>query len=217
MATERKEVLDDVKEKVATFDVDGLKEACLKAISIGLSSAEIISAMSKGMDDVGAKYAAGEYFISELIMAGETMKEGLGVLKPHMTGEAEETPTGRTVVVGTVLKDLHDIGKNIAVTLLTTAGFKVIDLGVDVPAERFAEAVKNSGADIVGISALLTTTMEYVAVVIEELKKAGLRGKVKVIVGGAAITEEISKKMGADAYAEDAVTGVNICKKWAQE
>jgi len=212
----KQEVLAKLRDAVVNLDIDGVKRAAKEAIDAGVTPYEaIMEGMAKGMEIVGQKYEAGEYFLAELIMAGETMKEGLSVLQPYMkTGDMKHI--GK-VVIGTVEGDLHDIGKNVVITLLTASGFEVIDLGVDVPAEKFVEAVKQYKPDIVAMSALLTTTMVNMAKVIKALEQAGLRDKVKIIVGGAPLTEEYAKQIGADAYGRDAVEGVNICKKWVSK
>ncbi len=214
LTKKQEEISKRIRDSIVNFDVEGVKNASLAAIDSGLSPEKIIEVMGEGMSMVGKKYEDGEYFVPELIMAGETMKEGVAVLEPHITGEPQSTLG--TAVVATVLGDLHDIGKNIFITLLTTAGFKVVDLGVDVPAEKVVETVNSSDANIVGLSALLTTNLEQIPLVIDELKKAGLREKVKVIIGGATVTETFAKDIEADGYAKDAVTGVRICKKWAE-
>jgi 5-methyltetrahydrofolate--homocysteine methyltransferase len=145
-------------------------------------------------------------------MAGEVMKEGTKILEPHLK-KAEIRKLGK-VVLATVEGDIHDIGKNIVATLLDATGFEVIDLGVDVPAERILEAVRTQKPDILAMSALVTTTMPEMKNVIKELVKAGQRREVKVIVGGAPLTEGYAETIGADAYASDVLAGVNICKKW---
>ncbi len=215
MTEKGKKILEKIRNSVVNFDVEGIRSASLEAIGTGMTTGRVIEAMGEGMGVVGKKYEAGEYFVPELIMAGETMKEGLAVLKPHM--EDEPQATLGTAVVATVLGDLHDIGKNIFITLLVAAGFNVVDLGVDVPAGKIADAVRSSGAIIVGLSALLTTNLDQIPLIINELEKVGLREKVKVIVGGATVTEAFTKEIGADGYAKEAVTGVDICKKWAKQ
>jgi len=142
------------------------------------------------------------------------MKEGMAVLEPYL--KAGDIKSAGKVVIGTVRGDLHDIGKNVVITLLKAANFEVIDLGVDVSAEQFVEAVKKHNPDIVAMSALLTTTMVEMENVIESLKKSGLRDKVKIIIGGAPITPEYAKKIGADAAAKDAVEGVRRCSEWVE-
>jgi 5-methyltetrahydrofolate--homocysteine methyltransferase len=216
MSLERKqqEELSKLVDSRVRFDVESTKKEALALAKEGVPAEKIIEWMTEGMNEVGKKYASGEFFVPELIMAGETMREALDVLGPYMTGEMGGTEG--TVVLATVAGDIHDIGKNIVATLLTTAGFKVIDLGVDVAAEKIVEAVRTSHAEILGMSALLTTNLEQIPAVIEGLKKEGLRKKVKVILGGATVTEEFAKKAGVDAYAKDALTGVRVCKGWAR-
>ena len=207
------EILGRVRDAIVNLDIDGVQNACKEVIAAGIPAYKAVTdGMAKGMEIVGEKYENNEYFLAELIMAGETMKEGMKVLEPHL--KAGEIKTIGKVAVGTVRGDLHDIGKNVVVTLLGAAGFDVIDLGVDVPSEKFVEAVKEKNPDIVGMSALLTTTMIEMESVIKALKDAGLRDKVKIIIGGAPITQEYAEKIGADEAARDAVQGVNICKSW---
>jgi len=140
------------------------------------------------------------------------MKAGLKELTPYLAGES--MATAGTVVIGTVMGDLHDIGKNLVKTLLQSSGFTVHDLGIDIPSEAFVNKVKEVNADILALSALLTTSMGEIGVVIEELKKAGLRSRVKVIIGGNSVTEEFGREVGADAMTNDAVVGVRICQEW---
>jgi len=154
------------------------------------------------------------YFLAELVVAGDLFMEIMDdLLMPVISERRGEVKKLGTVVLGTVRGDLHEIDKNIVVTILRAAGFEVIDLGVDVPSEKFIEAVKKYNADILGMSALLTTTMMEMEVVIKELEKASLRDKVKVIIGGMPITEDFARRIGADAYGRDAVEAVDICKK----
>lgn len=205
--------MSKIRDAIVNLDIDNIQRYCVEAIEAGIPAYDVVmKGMSKGMEVVGEKYERNEYFLAELIMAGEVMKEGMKVLEPHLKS-SEMKKVGK-VVIGTVRGDLHDIGKNIVVTLLSAAGFDVIDLGVDVPPEKFVEAVKEYKPDILGMSALLTTTMIEMENVIKALKEAGLRDKVKIIIGGAPITKEYADKIGADAAARDAVEGVNICKTW---
>ncbi len=213
---QHEEMLLRLSDCIVNFDMEGVKDAALEAIKTGMSPYEaVMDGMSKGIEKVGELYEKGEYFVGELIMAGETMKEGLAVLRPYME-KGDIKPIG-TVVLGTVKEDLHDIGKNIVSILLEASGFKVVDLGVDIDGPKFVRAVKETNADVVAVSALLTTTMLNMKQVVEELKHAGLKGKVKVIIGGAPVTEKFSEEIGADAYANDAIKGVEICKKWMKE
>lgn len=207
------DVLRRLRDSVVDLDIKGAKQACKDALTKGIPPIKAVTeGMAKGMDIVGQKYEVKEYFLAELIMAGEVMKEGMKILEPYLK-DSDVKMLGR-IVVGTVKGDLHDIGKNIFVTLLIAAGFEVIDLGVNVPAEKFAEAVREQKPQILGLSALLTVTMLELDNIMKELKEEGLRSQVKIIVGGAALNEVYAKKIGADAYAPDAVAGVNICKKW---
>ncbi|MBS7279553.1 MAG: corrinoid protein [Candidatus Freyarchaeota archaeon] len=209
------EILERLKESVVNLDIEGVKKACQDALAQGIPPIRAITeGMAKGMDIVGQKYEAKEYFLAELIMSGEVMKEGMKILAPHL--KDSDVKKLAKAVVGTVKGDLHDIGKNIFATLMMAAGFEVVDLGVNVFPEKFVEAVRNHKPRILGISALLTVTMQELETVIKELEKANLRNQVKIIVGGAPLTDEYAKKIGADAYAPDAVAGVNICKKWAE-
>ena len=209
------EILAKLRDAIVNLDIDAVQKAAKEAIESGIPAYKaVIEGMAKGMEIVGQKYENGEYFLAELIMAGETMKEGMAILEPHLkTGDIK---AAGKVVIGTVRGDLHDIGKNVVITLLKAANFDVIDLGVDVSPEQFVEAVKKHEPNIVAMSALLTTTMIEMESVIKSLKEAGLRDKVKVIIGGAPITPEYAEKIGADAAAKDAVEGVRICTEWME-
>jgi len=207
--------LQKIKECLVNMDLEGAKENTKKALEAGANPQDIISkGIAEGMDIVGKKFEEGEYFLSELLVAGEIAKEILKILNPYIkSGEVKLKKLGK-VVIGTVRGDLHDIGKNIVAMMLNAAGFEVVDLGADVPPEKFVEAARENDANIVAMSALLSVTMPEMKVVIDELKKAGLRDKVKVIVGGAPVTEEYAKEIGADGYGENAIEGVRICKSW---
>ena len=208
-----KEILDGLRDCVVNLDIKNVQRLCRDALSSGIPPYKtIMEGMAKGMDIVGQKYEKKEYFLAELIMAGEVMKEGTSVLEPYL--KSGDLKVVGKIVIGTVKGDLHDIGKNIAITLLKAAGFDVVDLGVDVPVEKFTDAITEHKPDILGMSALLTTTMIEMEYVIKEIEKAGLRSSVKIIIGGAPITSEFAEKIGADAAAGDAVKGVDICRTW---
>jgi 5-methyltetrahydrofolate--homocysteine methyltransferase len=166
--------------------------------------------MVKAMAEVGRLFEEGEYFVPEMLIAARAMQNGLAILKPHLV-QADIKSSGK-VVAGTVKGDLHDIGKNLVAMMLEGAAFEIVDLGSDVSPEKFVEAVRSSGADIVAMSALLTTTMPNMKTTIEALEAAGLRDKVKVIVGGAPLTPEYAKQIGADGYAADASRAVALAK-----
>ncbi len=211
--TREEKLLERVKEAIVNLDLEGVREASEEALETGIPAYKIVmEGMAKGMEVVGERYEDGEYFLAELIVAGETMKEGMTVIEPHL--EAGDIEAAGKCVIGTVRGDLHEIGKNVTVTLLKAANFDVVDLGVDASPEQFVEAVREHGADIVAMSALLTTTMVEMGNVIRGLEKAELRDGVKVIVGGAPITQEYAEEIGADAAAQDAVEGVRICSEW---
>lgn len=213
MKNRQEEILERIKMAVANLEIENIRELCMEAIRAGLSAYDIImKGFSKGLEIVGEKYEREEYYLAELVVAGEVVKEGMKVLEQHLKREGVER-IGK-VVIGTVRGDLHDIGKNIVAMLLRAAGFEVIDLGVDVPPEKFVEAVREHKPDIVAMSALMTTTVDEMGNVIKALKEADLRDKVKVIIGGAPVTKDFAEKIGADAAAEDAIDCVNICKSW---
>lgn len=209
----KQEILNRLRDSMADLDEEGVKKACRDALDVGISPYEaLMEGVSKGMEIIGKKYEEGEYFLAELVFAGEIMKEGMNILQTSQDVSSRKT-IGK-VVMGTVKGDLHDIGKNIVINLLIGAGFDVVDLGVDVPADEFVKSVKRERPQIVGISALLTTTVTEVDRTIRALKDAGVRDKVKVIVGGAPVTLQLAKRAGADAFGKTAVEGVNICKTW---
>ena len=209
------ELFNEIKTALVEFEVDILKEKIQEALDHGINAQELITVLSEGMDIVGGKYLEGEYFVTSLIIAGETMKEAIVVLEPHLKGHAGAT-RGK-IIMATVAGDVHDIGKNIFTTLMGAAGFEVIDLGVDVSVEIIVEAVRGHNPDVLGLSALLTTNLEEFPLIVKKLEEEGLRNSVKIVVGGATVTDEFAKDAGVDAYAQSAVEGVNICKAWLSE
>jgi 5-methyltetrahydrofolate--homocysteine methyltransferase len=183
-----------------------------KLVDAGVTPKQILDeGLIAGMSVAGEKFKNGEYFVPEILVAARAMKASMEILRPLLVA-TDVQPIG-TMVIGTVHGDLHDIGKNLVAMMMEGAGFKVVDLGVDVPAEKFIEAAKEHNAQIVGMSALLTTTMTYIPEVIKAFDEAGLRPKVKLIVGGAPVTQEWAIQIGADAYAPDAATAVDRCKE----
>ena len=187
-------------------------ELTKKLIDAGVPAKRILDeGLISGMSVVGEKFKSGEYFVPEVLVAARAMKAAMELLRP-LLATSDVEPIG-TVVIGTVRGDLHDIGKNLVAMMLEGAGFRVVDLGVDVPAEKFVEAAKEHNADIVGMSALLTTTMTYMPEVIKALEAEGIRNQVKVIVGGAPVTQEWADQIGADGYAPDAASAVDKCKE----
>ena len=183
-----------------------------QAIADGVEPQAIINGyMIKAMEEVGQRFQRGEAFVPNLLMPARAMKGSLDILKPLMKGDASTT-LGK-VVIGTVKGDLHDIGKNLVASMLEGCGFEVINLGVDVPSDKFIAAIKENNADILCLSALLTTTMNYMKDVIEALKADGLRDQVKVMVGGAPVTAMFAEQVGADGYSEDASEAVALARR----
>lgn len=210
---ERATLLEEVQSCVVDLNMEGAVAAVQHALDNGVPSREILKeGLSRGLEKVGTKFEAGECYISDLIMVGEVMKASVAVLRSHWKGEVAEILG--TIVLGTVEGDIHDIGKSVFATLAENAGFNVIDVGVDVSAERFLEVVKGRGPNILGLSALVTTTMTRMNEVIETMERAGLRRKLRVIAGGAPITDDYAKQVGADAGVNDAIKGLEICKGW---
>jgi len=212
-----RELLRRMRDSLAELNMDVAKEACVEAMKAGMDPYRcIIEGLSPGLEIVGDKYKKGEYFLMELIMAGETIKEAVKTLEPYLqTSETLYKPLGK-VVIGAVKGDLHDIGKSVVILLLKASNFDVIDLGSDVPAEKFVEAARTRKPDILGMSALLTTTLGEMEEVMKRLEEAGLRESVKVIIGGGAVYESFAKQIGADGWSTNAVTGVELCKRWVK-
>ncbi|MFQ6074722.1 MAG: B12-binding domain-containing protein [Candidatus Bathyarchaeia archaeon] len=208
------QILEELRDRLVDLDIEAVKAACDEALEAGVPPLEAVTrGLAKGMEVVGERFEKREYFLPELIMAGEVMKEGLSILEPHLVGS--EMGAGPRVVIGTVQGDMHDIGKGVVASLLRASGFMVHDLGFDVPAAKFVEAVKEDGAQILAMSALLTATMPEMKRVVGRLEEDGVRDGVKVIIGGAPITKAFGESIGVDHATNDAVEGVNMCKKWA--
>lgn len=210
---------EEIFEKLAQAVIEGEPEdaAALakEALEQGLDPLECITqGLTKGIQKVGELFANGEYFLPELIIGADAMKGALDVLEPALVGDQKREVVAN-VVLGTVEGDLHEIGKTLVGTMLTANGFQVKDIGVDQPASAFIDAIKETDATIIGASALLTTTMLKQEKLIHALDEAGLRNKVKVMVGGAPVTDEFAKKIGADGYAEDAISAVNLAFRLA--
>ncbi|WP_148275926.1 corrinoid protein [Thermacetogenium phaeum] len=206
------DILKEVAEAVIEGDEDAVPELTRKALEAGIEPLRIINeGLTPGIEVVGDRFAAGEYFLPDLLLGAKAMEAGIAVLEPLLAGVNREF-IGR-VIMGTVHGDLHSIGKNIVIMMLKSAGFEVIDLGVDVPTDRFIEKIKELKPDIVGISALLTTTVGKQKEIIETLKEEGLRDSVKVMIGGAPINQTWADQIGADGYAEDATTAVKLARR----
>ena len=200
------ELINEIINSLVKLDSEGLKESVQKALDNKISPEQIINqGFGKGMEIVGEKYEEGEYFRSELIMAGVTMNDGMDLVKPLL--KSIDTQSLGRVIIGTVEGDLHDIGKNIVITMLESSGFEVHDLGVDVPPKKFVEKMKELKPNILAMSALLSVTMDKVKETIDSIKKEKME-MVKILVGGRCLDEKIAEEMGADAYGSDAWNGV---------
>ena len=205
------DLLNEIKEAV----IDGLQKVVpgkvQAALDAGIDPETILNeAMIKGMSEVGQLFEDGEFFVPEMLVAARAMASGMEILKPRLI-QADVKSAGK-VIIGTVQGDLHDIGKNLVGMMLEGAAFEVCDLGADVSPEKFVEAVKENGAQIVALSALLTTTMPSMKATIEALETAGLRDKVKVMVGGAPLSDQYAKEIHADGYSPDANRAVALAK-----
>lgn len=200
-----------ITETLISGDGEQLEQLVQKALDSGIGANDILqNALISGMDIVGEKMESGDMFIPEVLMAAQTMAGAVEMLKP-LLGEEDAASAG-TVVIGTVKGDLHDIGKNLVVMMMESAGFNVVDLGVDVEPERFVEAIKQNKPRIIGLSALLTTTMPMLKRSIDAIKESGLRESVKIFVGGAPVNQAFADEIGADGYAPDAGSASKMAK-----
>ncbi len=205
-------MLEDLKQAVLDGEQEKATQLTEKALNEGTDAERILNdALIAAMDIVGGEYERGDRYVPEMLISAEAMKGAMDVLRPKLA-EAGVKARGK-VVIGTVEGDLHDIGKNLVIMMLEGSGFEVEDLGIEVPADQFVNAVKEHQPDILGMSALLTTTMVYMPEVVKALEEAGLRSGIKVMLGGAPVTQEYSDKIGADGYAADAASAVELAKK----
>ena len=205
---------EQLTELIIELEVDDIQDAVKEALDEGKDPFDVLNALTKGMDEVGKRYEEKEYYLTELVLAGETMKEAFVVLQPALAA-ADKSQDKTKVILATVKGDNHDIGKNILGSLLLSSGFELHDLGMDVNENTIIEKIKETGASILALSSLLTMTVEQIKVVHEALQAAGMRDKVKLIVGGAPLNMELAKKLGADDFAADAVDGVKHIKDLA--
>lgn len=208
--SDRTNILERIRKSVIEGDAKRAAELAKKALNEGIDPLAAIDVLTKGVREVGEKFGRHEIFLTELIMAGNAMKAACDVLKEAMPKNVQKS-VGR-VLIGSVSGDLHSIGKDIVATMLEAGGFEVYNLGEDVPTEVFVEKVKTLKPDILALSTLMTTTMPQAEEVIKALEKANLRNDVRIIVGGAPTTREWAREIGADGWAEDAVTAVEVAK-----
>jgi 5-methyltetrahydrofolate--homocysteine methyltransferase len=206
------EILTEVATNVEKGDSASVKESVRKAISQNLVAEKILNeALIKGMESVGKKFKRNEIFIPEVLIATRAMKAGMDIIRPLLT-ESGFTTKGK-IVIGTVKGDLHDIGKNIVSMMLEREGYEIIDLGIDVPKEKFIEIIKKENPEVVGMSALLTTTMSYMREVMEAIDEQNLKQGTKIIIGGAPVTQSYADDIKADGYAADAPSAMVLVKK----
>jgi trimethylamine corrinoid protein len=211
-----KDLLEKLREAVKGYDEEGCRSMTALALERGVDPITILkSAITPVMRSMGEEFEAGEIYLIELMAAARTVEASMTVLQPALEKKGEEPTYLGKCVIGTIEGDIHDIGKNIVASLLRAAGFKVIDLGKDVPIEQFIETIREEGADIVGVSALLTTSMQKQRELIARLRDVGVRDKVKVMIGGAPSNEAWAKAIDADGYAPDATEAVKLAKQLA--
>ncbi|MCS6907377.1 MAG: corrinoid protein [Anaerolineales bacterium] len=205
-------ILKQIYESVVNGDASSVEELVQQALKAGIAPEAILNeGLIAAMQRVGKLFEEGEFFVPEMLVAARAMQAGLNVLRPILS-EKDIQPIGK-IVIGTVKGDLHDIGKNLVAMMLEGAGFQVIDLGIDVPPQKFIEAIQEHQPQIVAMSALLTTTIGNMRLTIDEITKAGLRERVKVMVGGAPVTEGYARQIGADGYAPDAGRAATLARQ----
>ncbi len=203
------ELLKEMAANVENGRQNEVKSLVGKGIEEGIAAGDILNnGLVAGMNSIGVRFKNNEVFVPEVLMAARAMKAGLEIIKPILL--RDKVPSKGTVVMGTVLGDLHDIGKNIVCYMLQGAGYDVIDIGIDLPKEKFIDAARSHGAQVIALSALLTTTMAYMKDVVEAVRASDIAGTVKVIVGGAPVTQDFAIEIGANGYASDASTAVEI-------
>jgi len=208
----KEKILNDIKEALMRGDRNGVTKLTKDALDAGIAIPDILDkGLIAGMETIGKKFKNNEIFIPEVLISAKAMHAGMALIEPHFL-KCGIKPVGK-VVIGTVKGDLHDIGKNIVSMMFKGACFDVTDCGIDVPTEKFIEAIRNSGADILAMSSLLTTSMGSMKDTIRGLKEAGLRDKIKIMVGGAPVTQEFAMSIEADGYAKDAALAVDKAKE----
>ncbi|MBN2153773.1 MAG: cobalamin-dependent protein [Candidatus Lokiarchaeota archaeon] len=209
-------IIDEIREKIVGLDLDAALGACRAALDRNVDPIEIIEgAISRAVDEIGHLFEKGEFFLPELIFTGEILTRMIKIIDDSIEDVGKRRNLGK-VIIGTGKGDLHDIGKNIVTCFLVAEGFDVIDLGVDVTADKFIDAIKKSQPKILAISALLSSTMLEIIDTMKAIEKAGIRDKVKIILGGAPMNQAFAEQVGADASARNAMEGVRICKRWVE-
>lgn len=207
------DAVEKVRKTLVDLEIENIQTVIAEALDAGTPPLDIaLKGLGQGMKEIGELFQSEEYYLADLVLAGETMKEGMAVLEPLLSDEtmARKGP----VIIFTVKGDIHDIGKNLVGTMLSAAGFEVIDLGVDVSESQVVEALKNSSASLVGMSILITPMIGSIGEVVDAIREAGLREKVKIAIGGACTTQELVERFGLDALGKDAVEAVRIFEEW---
>jgi len=205
-------MFQDLFQAIVKGEAAQVKTLCKQKVADGISANDLLAqGLLPGMEEVGRLFKDGEYFLPHVIMSGKAMEAGMEVLRPLLS--ASDARQRARIALGTVQGDLHDIGKNLVGMLMAGGGFEVVDLGRDVPPERFVDAVREQGVQAIGMSALLTTTMPVMAKTVQTLNQAGLRGRVKVLVGGAPVSQRYADEIGADGFASDAPSAVELAKR----
>jgi len=208
------DILAEITRSLVECEPDLTAELTQKALTDGTEPLVIINrGLVPGMDIVGQRFQTGEYFLPQMVIAANAMTQAMEFLEPELRARQEVSESAGTVVIGTVKGDIHEIGKSLVGTMLAAHGFRVHDVGIDVSAAMFVEKVKETRADLLGLSALLTTTMTAQREVVRALEEAGIRDQVKIIVGGAPVTQEWAETIGADGYAEDVVGAIEVSKR----
>jgi len=206
MSGELAKLLSDLKEPEALKFVE-------KALGEGVDPMQLLGDAKEGMNIVGQRFASQEYFIPDLVFSGEILKSIVKMLEPHLKQSEAAERLGK-VIVGTVAGDIHDIGKDLVVFMLDVSGFEVLDLGIDVPVQKFVDTIKESGSKVVGLSGFLTLAFDSMKDTVEAINEAGLRDQVKIMIGGGQIDDQVKTYVGADAYGKDAVQAVKLAQGW---
>jgi len=204
---------DDLVSALASMKEEEALKIAREMLDSGQEPMHILELCRKGMDIVGKRFEQGEYFLPELMLAGEMLNQISDMVKPKLAQTSKTKRLGK-VVIGTVAGDIHDIGKNIVVFLLDVNGFEVVDLGVDIPAHKFVDTINNVQPQVVGLSGFLTLAYDSMKSTIAAIKDAGLRDRVKIMIGGGQISEQVKEYAGADAYGKDAMAGVSLARAW---
>ncbi|MFX0198797.1 MAG: B12-binding domain-containing protein [Candidatus Hodarchaeota archaeon] len=213
--TEKSELFDEISNALLALDRERVLELTKQVLAQKIDPVEAIEkGFAKGMEVLGELFEKREFYIAELAYAAAAMEDAMAILEPEILQQKEKRSSRKRILIGTVEGDIHSLGKNLVRTMLMTAGFEVIDLGTDVPSQEFVEKVKELNPVIVSLSALMTTTMLNQHKVIRELERNGLRDRVKILIGGAPVTDKFAQEIGADGYGENAIDAVRLVKTW---